>query len=68
MSIKVRWELGRRKRGVQGNVFLTSRPNSLRAIGEKQPVFEMDVREVVSSEDITLNVHTHTHTHAFTSQ
>lgn len=51
MSIKERWELGRRKRREQENAFLTSRLSSLRAIGEKQPVLEMGVREVLSSED-----------------
>lgn len=71
MSIKVRWELGRRKRREQENAFLTSRPSSLRAIREKQPVLEMGVREVVSSEDSNsecswAHSHAHTHIHVFT--
>lgn len=49
-----------------GNVFLTSRPGSLRVLGEKQPVVETDARGVVSSKESNsecVRAHMHTHSH-----
>ena len=46
-----------------GNVFLTSRPGSLRVLGEKEPVVETDARGVVSSKESNSEcVRAHMHT------